>query len=191
MESKKHTVNSLKDHFLLAMPSLNDPHFSDSLVYICEHSQNGAMGLKVNQTLDVPVKAIFKQLGLKYDNNSGNQFIFDGGPVARDRGFILHQSSEESWESTVAISEDICLTASKDILGDIAMSKGPSNAIVTLGYSSWDAGQLEQELADNSWLTMPSSSAIIFNIECHKRASAAASSIGLDLNMLSPDMGHA
>ena len=191
MKSKKRSVSGLKDHFLLAMPNLNDPHFSDSLIYICEHSQNGAMGLKINQTLDVPIKAIFKQLGLEHDKHSGNQLIFDGGPVARDRGFILHQSSNDRWESTVAISDDICLTASKDILSDIAMSKGPSNAIVTLGYSCWDAGQLEQELADNSWLTMPGSSTIMFNMDCHKRASAAASSIGLDLKMLSPDMGHA
>jgi putative transcriptional regulator len=111
--------------------------------------------------------------------------------VARDRGFILHPSASKVWESTISICDEISLTASKDILSDIAIGEGPKNAMITLGYSSWSAGQLEEELASNTWLTIPSSSAIIFNTACHRRASAAASSIGLDLDMLSSDMGHA
>jgi putative transcriptional regulator len=191
MRNKKKVVSSLKNHFLLAMPGLNDPQFSQSVVYICDHSQDGDMGLIVNQQMNIPAKAIFKQLGLEFDLECGNQLIFDGGPVAKDRGFILHRISTLPWESTVSISDDICLTASKDILGDIAKGKGPSNALITLGYSSWDAGQLEEELTTNSWLTIPADSSIIFNTACHERAHAAASLIGLDLGMLSSDMGHA
>lgn len=191
MNSQKKTVTSLKDHFLLAMPGLDDPNFSRSIVYICEHSTDGAMGLIINQQLDIPVKAIFKQLNLAYHEEHGDGLIFDGGPVARDRGFILHRTSTEQWESTVSISDEVSLTASKDILSDLAIGTGPEHALVTLGYSSWEAGQLEEELTTNSWLTIPANSAIIFNIDCHKRAEAAAASIGLDLSMLSSEMGHA
>lgn len=173
------------------MPGLDDPNFSQSIVYICEHSTDGAMGLIINQQLDIPVKAIFKQLNLDYHEEYGDGLIFDGGPVARDRGFILHRTSTQQWESTVSISDEISLTASKDILSDLAIGAGPEHALVTLGYSSWEAGQLEEELTTNSWLTIPANSTIIFNIDCHKRAEAAASSIGLDLSMLSSEMGHA
>jgi putative transcriptional regulator len=190
-KASKKSISSLKNYFLLAMPGLNDPNFAHSVVYICEHNADGAMGLIINQQLDIPVKAIFDQLELSYLDECGNSLIFDGGPVQRDRGFILHSSVEQQWESTVAIGEDISLTASKDILTDIALGKGPTNALITLGYSSWEAGQLEQELTQNSWLTIPADSAIIFHTDCAKRAGAAASTIGLDLAMLSHDAGHA
>lgn len=190
-KASKKSISSLKNYFLLAMPGLNDPNFAESVVYICEHNADGAMGLIINQQLDIPVKAIFDQLELSYLDECGNSLIYDGGPVQRDRGFILHSSVEQQWESTVAIGEDISLTASKDILTDIALGKGPENALITLGYSSWEAGQLEQELTQNSWLTIPADSAIIFHTDCAKRAGAAASTIGLDLAMLSHDAGHA
>jgi putative transcriptional regulator len=190
-KASKKSISSLKNYFLLAMPGLNDPNFAQSVVYICEHNADGAMGLIINQQLDIPVKAIFDQLELSYLDECGNSLIFDGGPVQCDRGFILHSSVEQQWESTVAIGEDISLTASKDILTDIALGKGPTSALITLGYSSWEAGQLEQELTQNSWLTIPADSAIIFHTDCAKRAGAAASTIGLDLAMLSHDAGHA
>jgi|TARA_B110000977_G_scaffold166724_1_gene214769 putative transcriptional regulator len=190
-DSTKKIISSLKNHFLLAMPGLSDPNFSQSVVYICEHSVDGAMGLIINHQLDIPAKAIFDQLDLDYHDDHGNSLIFDGGPVQRDRGFILHKTSEQQWESTVVIADDISLTASKDILSDIAVGNGPKDALITLGFSSWDAGQLEEELKQNSWLTIPADSAIIFNTDCDKRAGAAALSIGLDLRMLSPDVGHA
>ena len=191
MKASKKSISSLKNYFLLAMPGLNDPNFAHSVVYICEHNAEGAMGLIINQQLDIPVKAIFDQLELSYLDECGSSLIFDGGPVQRDRGFILHPSVEQQWESTVAIGDDISLTASKDILTDIALGNGPENALITLGYSSWEAGQLEQELTQNSWLTIPADSAIIFHTDCAKRAGAAASTIGLDLAMLSHDAGHA
>ena len=191
MSIKKKIVSRRQEHFLLALPGLTDPKFAQSVVYIFEHTLDGAMGLIINQQMDIPVNAIFKQLDLDYHKDYGDNLIFDGGPVARDRGFILHPKTAQEWESTISISDKICLTASKDILSDIAVGEGPKNAIVTLGYSSWGAGQLEEELASNSWLTIPSDSAIIFDTACHRRAAAAAASIGLDLAMLSSDMGHA
>ena len=165
--------------------------FLNPLCIFVEHSTDGAMGLIINQQLDIPVKAIFKQLDLDYTDEYGNGLIFDGGPVARDGGFILHRTSTQKWESTVSISDDISLTASKDILSDLAVGAGPEHALVTLAIHLGRQGQLEQELTTNSWLTIPANSAIIFNVDCHKRAEAAASSIGLDLSMLSSVMGHA
>ena len=187
----KKTISSLKNYFLLAMPGLNDPNFAQSVVYICEHSADGAMGLIINQPLNIPAKAIYDQLDLSYGDEYGSALIFDGGPVQRDRGFILHPTVDKQWESTVEIAADISLTASKDILSDIAVGNGPENALITLGYSSWAAGQLEEELTQNSWLTIPADSAIIFHTDSAKRAGAAAFTIGLDLAMLSSDAGHA
>ncbi|MFT7690718.1 MAG: putative transcriptional regulator [Porticoccaceae bacterium] len=187
----KKTISSLKNYFLLAMPGLNDPNFAQSVVYICEHSADGAMGLIINQPLNIPAKAIYDQLDLSYGDEYGSALIFDGGPVQRDRGFILHPTVDKQWESTVEIAADISLTASKDILSDIAVGNGPENALITLGYSSWAAGQLEEELTQNSWLTIPADSAIIFHPDRATRAGAAASTIGLDLAMLSSDAGHA
>ncbi|MCS5587924.1 MAG: YqgE/AlgH family protein [Porticoccaceae bacterium] len=189
--SSKKTVSSLKNHFLVAMPSLNDGNFARSVVYMCEHCTDGAMGLIVNHQLDIPAKAIFDRLQLQYENQYGNCLIFDGGPMQRDRGFILHRTCNQQWQSTVNIGGDISLSASQDILSDIAVGAGPKDSLITLGYSSWDAGQLEEELKQNSWLTIPADSEIIFNTDCARRAEAAASSIGLDLNMLAPDSGHA
>lgn len=183
--------SSLKHHFLLAMPGLHDPNFEHAVVYLCEHTEEGAMGFIINHQLDIPAKAIFAQMDLDYGETPGNQPIFDGGPVQRERGFILHRSSDKHWESTMALADDLCLTASKDILADIASGDGPRGAMITLGYSGWSAGQLEAEIADNAWLTIPASSAIIFDTECDAKASAAAATIGLDLNMLSSDSGHA
>ena len=187
----KKTINSLKNHFLVAMPSLNDENFSDSLVYICEHNADGAMGLIINQQLDIPAKAVFDRLDLQHKNNRGDELIFDGGPMQQDRGFILHSSCDKKWESTIYIGGDISLSTSKDILGDIALGSGPKDSLITLGYSSWEAGQLEQELKENIWLTVPADYSIIFNTDCAHRAQAAAQSIGLNLDYLALDSGHA
>lgn len=190
-ETSKKTISSLKDHFLIAMPGLHDDNFSGSVVYICEHNVEGAMGLIINQQLDIPAKAVFDRLELKYNQREGDELIFDGGPIQQDRGFILHSTSDQQWESTLQIGSDISLTTSKDILGDIALGTGPKDALITLGYSSWGGGQLEEELKDNSWLVIPADSAVLFNTDCAQRAQAAALSIGLNLDMLAPESGHA
>lgn len=183
--------HSFKNHFLLAMPGLNDPNFQHSLVFICEHTADGAMGFIINSPLDLTSRAIFEQLNLPFTEEAGNQPLFNGGPVQRERGFILHRGGNRKWESTLTVSEEIALTASRDILDDIANGQGPSDHLITLGYSGWGPGQLDYELMQNSWLTIPASSAIIFDVEIAKRASVAASSIGLDLGMLSSSAGHA
>lgn len=187
----KKTINSLKNHFLVAMPNLHDENFSGSVVYICEHNAEGAMGLIINQQLDIPAKAVFDRLDLEQNSNRGDELIFDGGPMQQDRGFILHSTCEQKWESTIYIGSDVSLSTSKDILGDIALGDGPEESLITLGYSSWEAGQLERELKENSWLVIPADSSVIFNTECAQRASAAALSIGLNLDMLALDSGHA
>ena len=187
----KKIINSLKNHFLVAMPGLNDEIFSGTVVYICEHNADGAMGLIINQQLDIPAKAVFDRLELKQKNNQGDELIFDGGPIQQDRGFILHSTSDQKWESTIHIGDGVSLSTSKDILGDIARGSGPKDSLITLGYSSWEAGQLERELKENTWLTIPADSSIIFNTDCTQRAHAAALSIGLNLDSLALDSGHA
>jgi len=189
--SLKETIRSLKNHFLVAMPSLHNDHFSGTVVYLCEHNAEGAMGLIINQQLAIPAKAVFDRLKLAHTHERGNELIFDGGPIQQDRGFILHSTSDQIWESTIYIGGNVSLSTSKDILGDIALGSGPKDSLITLGYSSWDAGQLESELKENNWLTMPADSAIIFNTDCAQRAHAAALSIGLHLDMLALDSGHA
>ena len=149
------------------------------------------MGLIINQQLDIPAKAVFDRLDLEQKSNRGDELIFDGGPMQQDRGFILHSTCEQKWESTIHIGGDISLSTSKDILGDIALGDGPKESLITLGYSSWETGQLERELKENSWLVIPADSTVIFNTECTQRASAAALSIGLNLDMLALDSGHA
>jgi putative transcriptional regulator len=190
-KSSKKTISSLKDHFLVAMPGLHDDNFSGSVVYICEHNVEGTMGLIINQQLDIPAKAVFDRLELECNQPGGDELIFDGGPIQQDRGFILHSTSDQKWESTIHIGGDISLTTSKDILGDIAVGAGPKNALITLGYSSWGGGQLEEELKDNNWLVIPADSAVLFNTDCARRAQAAALSIGLNLDMLALESGHA
>ena len=187
----KKIINSLKNHFLVAMPGLNDEHFSGSVVYICEHNAEGAMGLIINQQLDIPAKAVFDRLELEQKNNQGDELIFDGGPIQQDRGFILHSTSDQKWESTIHIGGGVSLSTSKDILGDIALGGGPKDSLITLGYSGWEAGQLEREIKENTWLTIPADSSIIFNTHCTQRAHAAALSIGLNLDSLALDSGHA
>jgi putative transcriptional regulator len=128
---------------------------------------------------------------LSKKNNQGDELIFDGGPIQQDRGFILHSTSDQKWESTIHIGGGVSLSTSKDILGDIALGGGPKDSLITLGYSSWEAGQLEREIKENTWLTIPADSSIIFNTHCTQRAHAAALSIGLNLDSLALDSGHA
>jgi len=184
------SFTSLKHHFLLAMPGLNDPNFDHAVIYLCEHTTDGAMGFIINHQLDIPISSVFKQLELSFDEQCGAAPLFDGGPVQRDRGFILHAAGERQWQSTLLLESDICLTASQDILADMAHGNGPPAALVTIGYSAWEAGQLERELADNSWLTVPADREIIFNTPMEQRAAAAARSIGVDLSALAHSAGH-
>lgn len=188
--SEKHAVN-LKNQLLLAMPGLQDPNFAHAVIYICEHNEDGAMGLTINQPTDIPMSRVFDELDVEYPEEIGRKPLLAGGPVQRERGFVLHKTTATHWESTIEISPDISLTASRDIILDIARNKGPRDSYLTLGYAGWGAGQLEQELADNAWLTIPADADILFHIPFSERARAAAAKIGFNIDRLSIQSGHA
>jgi putative transcriptional regulator len=180
---------SLKDHFLIAMPSLTDSRFSKTVAYICEHNENGAMGIIINQPASISQGELFSQL--KLSTNSSNDFpLLLGGPVKKNRGFVIH-SAERRWKSTMSISDDIAITGSKDILEDIANNGGPNKALIALGYAGWSANQLEQEIAENSWLTVPADKSIIFDTPIERRWAASAEQLGIDLHLVSSQIGHA
>jgi len=179
----------LRNQFLLAMPTLEDPNFQRTLTYICEHSEHGAMGLVVNRPLALTVGEILRHLDIEPQATAiAQQPVHYGGPVEPERGFILH-SPVGHWEGTLALSESLGVTTSRDILEAMARGEGPDLALVTLGYSGWGAGQLEDELVRNSWLTCPGSADILFDTPAEERLSAAR--LGIDLDLLSSDAGHA
>lgn len=187
MESESNLTN----HFLIAMPALHDPNFFHTVTYICEHNVNGAMGIVINRPMEMKLSDIFEHMQIdNTDQDSGSQQIFNGGPVEEERGFILHNYSQ-SWDSTLRITEELAITTSKDILEAIASDNGPEKSLVALGYAGWGQGQLENEMAENSWLSGPADTRIIFDLPIEQRWQAAAESIGVDLNLISTGMGHA
>ncbi|MDO8860201.1 YqgE/AlgH family protein [Haliea sp. E1-2-M8] len=183
--------NCLRDHFLLAMPSLSEGIFTQSITYICEHGESGAMGIIINQPLDLTVAEIFEHLDIAAHRNFSDEPVMAGGPVQIDHGFVLHRHSEANWEASLEVTPDITLTTSRDILRAIADGSGPAQYLIALGYAGWSAGQLEQELSHNSWLTLPADSNIIFATPWHRRLSAAAAGLGIDMNLISAQAGHA
>lgn len=190
-DARSNTADSLRNHFLLAMPSLTDGIFANSVTYLCEHNEHGAMGIVINQPLDLCVEEVLEHLNLSAAGRLQDTPVMAGGPVHMDRGFVLHRPSERSWESTLQVTDEIWLTTSRDILVSIADDSGPEDCLIALGYAGWSAGQLESEISDNSWLTLPADSAIIFDTPCHLRMSAAAARLGVDMNLLSGEAGHA
>ena len=184
-------IQSLSNHFLIAMPGLDDPNFYHTTTYICEHDENGALGVVINRPLDMQLGEILQHMNIEASNKEiSSRQVYRGGPVQNDRGFVLHEPSGD-WEATLKVTDSIGITSSRDILQAIAAGKGPENAIVTLGYAGWGAGQLESELAANTWLSGPASSKIVFEIPSDERWQAAATLLGVDLNLLSGDAGHA
>lgn len=182
---------NLTDHFLLAMPALDDPNFSQSVTYICEHNEDGAMGVVINRPLDIQLKEILLQLDIEVRQSPQHeQPVYAGGPVLTDRGFVLHQPAGQ-WESSLKIADDIALTTSRDILDAIARGNGPEHYLLALGYAGWGAGQLEEEMKENAWLTIAAEHALIFNNEPATRWRRAAELIGIDPSHLSDRAGHA
>ncbi len=182
--------NSLRDHFLIAMPGLKDSIFSESVTYICDHSDQGAMGIVLNQPLNICLDEVFDQLSLEYDQAASEKPVLSGGPVNCQQGFVLHRN-EGIWDSTLHITDEVCLTASRDIVSAIARNNGPSGAQFALGYAGWSPGQLEEEITRNSWLTIPAEDGIIFDVPIRERRDAVASQLGIDLNLISGVAGHA
>jgi putative transcriptional regulator len=183
--------SSLRDHFLLAMPSLTDAIFAHSITYLCEHNEQGAMGIVINHPLDLSVEEVLEHLNLSASGRFSEIPVMAGGPVHMDRGFVLHRHTAREWEATLQIADDISLTTSRDILKAIADGEGPDDCLIALGYAGWTGGQLEAEISDNSWLTLPADSSIIFDTPYHLRVNAAAAQLGVDLNLISAEAGHA
>ncbi len=187
----KTAFESLKNHFLIAMPSLSEGIFARSVTYLCEHNEHGAMGIVINRPIGIALGEILEQLDVDGARHHGEDPVMAGGPVQTDRGFVLHPTSERHWESTLPITDEISLTTSRDILQSLAYNEGPPTALVALGYAGWSAGQLEQELVANAWLTIPADRAIIFDIPAEQRFDAAVAKLGIDFAQLAPGAGHA
>lgn len=183
--------DSLRDHFLLAMPGLDSGLFSGSITYICEHGEAGAMGIVINQPLDLLLGEVFDHLGMNTGPGFADQPVLAGGPVQIDHGFVLHPQGDQSWEASLRVTSDVQLTTSRDVLKAIAAGEGPDEFVVALGYAGWSAGQLEEEIANNSWLTLPAERNIIFATAIENRVAAAAAALGIDMNLMSSQAGHA
>jgi len=184
-------VTNLTNHFLIAMPKLMDINFSQSVTYICEHDENGTLGITINRPSDVKLGEIFNQLNIVPDNEeTSNQNVFLGGPVQMDRGFLLH-TADNNWDSSLKVTDSISVTTSRDILEAIAHNKGPDNVIIALGYAGWAAGQLESEISENAWLSCPANEDILFHTPAEQCWEKAAQLMGVDLTLLSNDAGHA
>jgi putative transcriptional regulator len=199
MPADETTIN-LTHHFLIAMPGLEDEAFARSVVYLCEHSARGALGLVINKPSDINLKGLFDkvELPLRRADLVGIP-VFHGGPVQTERGFVLHEAvfagdaapSEPVYASTMTIPGGLEMTTSKDVLEAMSTGSGPRKVLVSLGYSAWGEGQLESELAENSWLTVSADTAVIFDTPVEQRYAKALSLLGLEAWMLSPDAGHA
>lgn len=182
---------NLTHHFLVAMPTVQEGAFAGALTYICEHDENGALGIVVNRPLDLTLGEMFEQIDIPLQQSelSKSQIHF-GGPVQTERGFVLHEPKGD-WESTLHINDKLALTSSKDILEAIGEDRGPRHMIVTLGYAGWDQGQLEHEITENVWLTVPASEHILFELPPEQRLPAAMSLLGIDYSSLVEEAGHA
>jgi putative transcriptional regulator len=184
-------MQSLEGHFLIAMPGMADPNFSETVAYVCKHNDEGALGIVINRQADMRISDIFDQLGFETsDADAGEQPVMSGGPVQPDRGFVIHRSGQ-AFESTVDPDADVKVTVSQDILSNIAEGHGPAPVLVALGYAGWEAGQLEAELAANAWLSAPADPAIIFETPVADRWRAAAALLGIDIRNVASYAGHA
>ena len=184
-------VTYLTGHLLIAMPTMADPNFVRTVTYICEHTDQGALGIVINRPLQMDLGEVFQQLSLEATSPFlTKQPVLRGGPVQTERGFVLHEPSKP-WDSTVEVSESIHLTTSQDILAAIAGGTGPKRALMALGYAGWGAGQLEMEMGANAWLSVPGSSTIVFDTPYESRWAAAAGLLGINLATISSEAGHA
>lgn len=182
---------NLTNHFLIAMPAMADLNFSRTVAFIAEHGDEGALGVIINRPVDLSIKELFERIEIPFDREElGAQRVYYGGPVQTDRGFVLHRPIGE-WQSTLRVSDELALTSSKDILLALSAEGEPSDVLITLGYSGWDAGQLEEELIQNAWLTVPADPRVIFDVPPEERFDAAMRLLGIDASQLSDEVGHA
>lgn len=188
---------NLTGHFLIAMPAVTDPFFSKSVTFICTHNQDGAMGIMINRPTDITFETLFEKINVELLNLAvADQPVLYGGPVQPERGFVLHEVTDGEWDSTVQIANNIALTTSKDILESVAIGSGPAKMLLTLGYAGWTAGQLEQEIKQNAWLSVQANDTetlheILYNTDYDRKLSATLALLGVDPAMLSDIAGHA
>lgn len=183
--------SSLSNQFLIAMPGLRDPNFARSVALVCQHGDDGAMGIMINRLSDYCLGDVLTQMNVRSELPDVLEApVLVGGPVQPERGFVLH-TPQGGWDSSFRISDRISVTTSRDILEAIASGNGPSHAIVALGYSGWSPGQIEHELRENSWLTAPADDAIVFSTPLDERWQASAALVGVNLARISPYAGHA
>lgn len=183
--------SSLVNQLLIAMPGMADPNFSSTVTLICEHNDDGALGIVINRPLQLQLGGLLEQLKLTdADPAVANSPVLLGGPVGPEKGFVLHDSNY-SYENSVQISGDIRLTFSRDVLDSMAAGTGPDKSLVALGYAGWEPGQLENEMLANSWINVPATPDIVFDLPFADRWSAAAETLGIDISRIAPDAGHA
>ena len=191
---------NLTNHFLIAMPGMEDSSFSKSVVYLCEHTEKGALGLIINKPSDINLQSLLAKVDLSLGREDlADTPVFQGGPVQTERGFVLHdpmlasnaEISEAAYASTMQVAGGLEMTTSKDVLEALSTGAGPRRVLVTLGYSAWGEGQLESELAENSWLTVGADLSVIFDTPVEQRYDSALGLLGLEAWRLSPGAGHA
>jgi putative transcriptional regulator len=183
---------NLTNQFLIAMPQMADPTFAGTVVYLCEHTAQGALGLVINRPTDIDLKSLFERIDLKLEVESLQRMpVYFGGPVQTERGFVLHEAQGEPYTSSLSVPGGLEMTTSKDILEAVAHGNGPARFLLTLGHAGWSAGQLEDEIARNGWLTVQAEPGIVFDVPAERRLDAALSLLGVSLMKLSSQTGHA
>ena len=181
----------LTNQFLIAMPGLADPNFHRTVTLLCAHGEDGAMGIVINRPLDIRLTAVLDQMNIEPTSNDAARVpVLQGGPVQRERGFVIHRPPGD-WEAMLRVGDEIGIATSKDILAAVAQGCGPERAVVALGYAGWGAGQLEHEVRQNTWLSGPADSRIIFDTPYEERWTSATRLLGIDPGHLSGDAGHA
>lgn len=183
--------NSMANHLLVAMPKLNDPHFARSVIFLCEHHERGAVGLVINRPMPYPLSLVFEQLRIEAINiNINKRPLLSGGPIQPERGFVIHRPFGV-WRSSLALRDGVTITTSNDIIRAMANNAGPDDAIVALGYSGWEQGQLDKEVIDDFWLVCPYKDEILYDVPFEDRWLYAGSLIGVDMTKLTINTGNA
>lgn len=183
--------SSLTNQLLIAMPGMADPNFSSTVTLICEHNDDGALGIMINRPLNLKLSGLFEQLEVADGSFADAENpVLSGGPVGTERGFVLHDKTH-SYENTLVVSDDIQLTLSRDVIESMASGDGPQKSLVAIGYAGWEPGQLEDEMLANSWLSVPATPELVFDTPFEDRWNSAARTLGIDIASISPDAGHA
>ena len=183
--------STLTNQLLIAMPGMADPNFSTTVTLICEHNDDGALGIIIHRPLNLKLSGLFEQLSVDdADPQVAGDPVMSGGPVGMERGFVLH-GNDQSFENTLAVSDEIQLTLSRDVIDAMAVGDGPDKSLVAIGYAGWEPGQLEDEMLANSWLNVTATPELVFDTPFEERWDSAARLLGVDITSISPDAGHA